>query len=73
MKLADGIEHRDDVRDGRAGLDVVNRIEHKAAARRENLAAAPHLIPHFGRVPKGSTCWVSTRAPDHNSDPHSCA
>src|SRR5947208_7469 len=43
-EFTDGVDHRHDVLDGRAGLDVVDRVEHETAPRREDLAPTKHLL-----------------------------
>jgi hypothetical protein len=43
VELADGVQHGDDVGDGRERLDVVGDVEDEAAAGGEDFAAAQGL------------------------------
>ena len=43
-----GINHRDNIFNGRFRLYVVDRIENESTARREYFASAQNLFPNFG-------------------------
>src|ERR1017187_4804930 len=68
VELMDGIQHGDDVLHGRAGLQVVNRVEHEPPAGREDLAAAQDFLAHLARrTERQGLLGIHAPAPEHQA------
>ena len=62
IEFADGLDHGDEIGNGRLRLDVVDGVEDEAAALREDLAAPQHLLADLGGGSERRTFCVSTPA-----------
>src|ERR1017187_1818740 len=68
VELMDGIQHGDDVLHGRAGLQVVNRVEHEPPAGREDLAAAQDFLAHLARrTERQGLLGIHAPPPEHQA------